>query len=55
MKVQNVPNYAYEDPFIVCRECDNELWFWGSFPDIRTATKVAIEIGGEVIETVTLI
>lgn len=55
MRVYNVPEYAYEDAFIVCRECDGDFWFWGSYSDIRTATKVAWEIGGEVIETATLI
>ena len=55
MKVQNVPNYAYEDSYIVARECDGEFWFWGSYPSIREATNVAWEIGGEVFETATLI
>ena len=55
MRVENVPSYAFEDTYVVAREYDGELWFWGSFSDVRTATKVAIEIGGEVIETVTLI
>lgn len=55
MRVENVPSYAYDDPFIVCRECDNELWFWGSFEDLRTACKVAQEISGQVVETASLI
>lgn len=55
MRVENVPTYAYEDSYIVAREYDGVFWFWGSFPDIRTATKVAWEIDGEVFETATLI
>ena len=55
MKVYNVPQYAYEDRFIVAREYDGEFWFWGSYPNIREATNVAWEIGGEGFETATLI
>ena len=55
MRVENVPAYAYTDKYIVARECDNELWFWGSFEDLRTACKVAQEISGQVIETASLI
>ncbi len=55
MRVENVPSYAFEDTYVVARKYDGEWWFWGSFSDVRRATSVAFEIGGEVFETATLI
>ena len=48
MKINNTPNTAKR--YIVAREVNDELWFWGSWDDRDRANQVAIEIGGIVIE-----
>lgn len=49
MKTLNIPEYAKQYQFIVCRDVENTLWFWGAFSDVLKAQKVAIEIGGVII------
>lgn len=36
--------------YIVCRLSDGDLWYWGSWEELKDATKVAAEIGGLVVE-----
>jgi hypothetical protein len=47
--INNLPDYAYEYPFIVVRICDGEFWFWGAFEKNSKAFEVASEIGGTVV------
>lgn len=47
--VQNVPEYALKKPYWVCRQSDNELWFWGAWNEKEEAYRVAKEIGGVVV------
>lgn len=47
--INNLPNYAYEYPFIVVRVCDGEFWFWGAYKTNHRAFEVASEIDGTVV------
>ena len=49
-KVYNVADYAKDYNYIVARNCDGELWFWGAWNDIEAATRAANDIGGIVVE-----
>lgn len=56
MRVQNIPSYAYEDEYVVCRQSDTgEWWFYGSYSDLKFAIKVSVEVNGEVFKTAELI
>jgi hypothetical protein len=48
-KVNNLPEYAKDAPYIVAREVDGELWFYGAFPGIYTAMAAEKEIPNGVI------
>ena len=48
--VYNCPEYVKNGDFIVVRESDGELWFYGDYKnDIDRAHKVAKEVGGIVM------
>lgn len=49
INVNNVPVYALKAHYWVCRQSDNELWFWGAWNDNDEAHRVAKEIGGVVV------
>lgn len=49
--INNLPNYANDYRYIVCRRVDGELWFYGAWNDADKANEVALEIGGETIDT----
>ena len=49
MRIENLPDYARYCKFIVARNCDGALWFWGAYDDAKTARRAAFEIDGEVI------
>ena len=51
MKVNNLPEYASEYEFTVCRMVDDEFWFYGAYHDFERAGVVALEIGGVVFRT----
>lgn len=38
------------EKYIVARECDSELWFWGEYGNRQRAEIAAKEIGGIVVE-----
>ena len=48
----NVPDYAYHYEFVVARQVEDDLWFWGAYSDGFKAEKAACEIGGVVIHNV---
>jgi hypothetical protein len=48
MTVHNLPD-TYEQ-YIVAREVDGWLWFWGSYSFRDLANACALEIGGEVVD-----
>lgn len=51
IKVNNVPEYAKDYAYMVARDCDGELWFWGSFNDCGKAHQVASEVDGQAFHT----
>lgn len=52
MNLINAPEYASHYEFVVAREINGELWFWGAYSNGFKADKVANEIGGIVIHNV---
>lgn len=49
VSVNNTPDYAEKHIFTVAVPVDCELWFHGSYDDIKTAKQVAKEVGGLVL------
>lgn len=52
MNILNMPEYASHYEFVVVREIDNDLWFWGAYPDGFKAEQIALEIGGLIVHNV---
>lgn len=52
LTINCLPAYANDYEFVVCREVDGALWFYGAFTDGFKADKVACEIGGVVVHNV---
>lgn len=52
MEIKNMPTYANDYEFIVCREVDGALWFFGAYSDGFKADQVATEIGGIILHDV---
>ena len=52
MNLINAPEYADRYEFVVAREIDNNLWFWGAYANGFKADAVAREIRGVVIHNV---
>jgi hypothetical protein len=52
MEIKNIPAYANDYEFVVCREVDGALWFYGAFADGFKAGNVACEVGGVVVHNV---
>jgi hypothetical protein len=50
--INNLPEYAYEYPFIVVSICDDELWFYGAYDDYARAVKASNEIDGAIIRNI---
>lgn len=50
VKVNNVPEYAEEYRYLVVRDVEGKLWFWGAWNDENKARTVAREVGGLVVE-----
>ena len=48
-KIYNLPEYTFNYNFIVARDVDGDLWFWGAWNTEAEARKIAVEIGGEVV------
>ena len=49
--INNLPNYAKDYDFIVARNCDGELWFYGAYKTVEKAVEVAVAVDGHVINT----
>lgn len=47
--INNLPSYPLSK-YIVARNVDNALWYWGTWDSREEAEKVAREIDGVVIE-----
>lgn len=48
----NAPESAYHYEFVVARQVDNDLWYWGAFTNGFKAEQVAREVGGIIIHNV---
>lgn len=47
--VNNKPEYTDKYRYIVARDVDGQLWFWGAYNDPFKALKAAEEINGIII------
>ena len=52
LKINNKPEYADHYEFMVARQIDGELWFYGAYRNGFKADQIASEIGGVVIHNV---
>ncbi len=50
--LMNAPESASHYEFVVAREIDGDLWYWGAYRDGWKADQVAYGIGGVVIHNV---
>ena len=50
MKINNIPEYAKNREYIVCRYVDDELWFYGAYESQERAEEVAEMVDGWTIE-----
>lgn len=48
--VNNLPSYATRYKFVVARNVDGELWFWGAYDERENADEAAESIKGIVLE-----
>ena len=48
--INNTPDYAKENKYIVAIEEDGEFWFWGAFNDFNKAENAAREIEGKIFK-----
>lgn len=48
--VNNLPSYATRYKFVVARNVDGELWFWGAYDERENADEAAKSIKGIVLE-----
>jgi len=46
--INNLPNSLKR--FVVARNCEGELWYWGTWDNVHDATAAAIDISGLVYE-----
>ena len=54
IKVNNLPEYAKNYNWLVCRVVNGELWFWGAFNDHDKAREIAIDVNGTVLPWLTV-
>ena len=52
MKINNMPEYANHYEFVVVREVEGKLWFYGAYRDGFKAGEVASEIRGIIVHNV---
>jgi len=52
IKINNMPEYANHYEFVVVRNVDDQLWFYGAYRDGFKADEVAHEISGLVVHNV---
>ena len=46
LNAKNIPDYADDYKYMVLRECDRELWFYGAYDDKATADRARDEVNG---------
>ena len=50
--INNMPEYANHYEFVVVRNVDDQLWFYGAYSDGFKADEVAHEVGGLIVHNV---
>ena len=49
VQINNMPDIAWNRKYIVCRQMNNEYWYYGSYDDIERANYAAKEVDGWLI------
>lgn len=49
MNINNLPEYANNYKYIVCRVVNGALWFWGAYNEQSRAAEAAAAVGGTVV------
>lgn len=52
IKINNMPEYASHYEFVVVRNVDDQLWFYGVYRDGFKADEIAHQIGGLIVHNV---
>ena len=52
IKINNMPEYAKHYEFVVVRNIDGQLWFYGAYSNGFKADEIAHEIGGLIAHNV---
>ena len=52
IKINNMPEYASHYEFVVVRNVDDQLWFYGAYSDGFKAEDVAHQVGGLIVHNV---
>lgn len=52
IKINNMPEYASHYEFVVVRNVDDQLWFYGAYRDGFKADEIAHQIGGLIVHNV---
>lgn len=50
MTIKNLPTTATNYRYIIAREVDGDLWYYGADNDRNRANEVALAVGGVVFE-----
>lgn len=50
MKINNLPTNYTKYPYIVARDIDGNLWFWGAYSDRNAANEAALAEQGITFE-----
>lgn len=50
--INNMPEYASHYEFVVVRNVDDQLWFYGAYSDGFKADEVAHQVGGLIVHNV---
>lgn len=48
--INNLPDYYSDYEYIVARDIEGELWYWGAYHDQDRANNIAEDINGVVVE-----
>lgn len=52
IKINNMPEYASHYEFVVVRNVDDQLWFYGAYRDGFKADEIAHQIGGLIVHNI---
>lgn len=49
IEIQNCSDWTWKYEFIVCRNYENQLWFWGAYSNELTADRVASRLENGIV------